>query len=88
MVLRLSEPDRAELLKHQDARVLEVMPGRPMREYVMLPAELVRDQERLRPWIAKALAYGSSLKAKATRPKSGSAMHAKKAKSVGKTKKR
>jgi len=88
MVLRLSEPDRTELLKHQDARVLEVMPGRPMHEYVVVPAELVRDQERLRPWIAKALAYGSSLKAKATEPKSGSARHAKKAKSAGKTKKR
>jgi TfoX/Sxy family transcriptional regulator of competence genes len=88
MVLRLSELDRTELLKHQDARVLEVMPGRSMREYIMLPAELVRDQERLRRWIAKALAYGSSLKVKTTRPKSGSTMHAKKAKSVGKTKKR
>src|SRR5215471_13014949 len=70
MFLRLSEADRYELLQVKDARVFEPMPGRPMREYVALPPALLTDLEKLRPWVAKALAYGSGLKTKSGKEKS------------------
>lgn len=49
IMLRLSDPDRAEYLELPGAKVFEAMPGRPMREYVELtpgimgsPAEFSR----------------------------------------------
>ena len=70
MFLRLSEADRYELLQVKDARMFEPMPGRPMREYVALPPALLTDLEKLRPWVTKALAYGSGLKPKSGKEKS------------------
>ena len=98
MILRLPETVRAELLKVAGARIFEPMPGRPMREYVALPPALLTSQEKLRPWVAKALEYGASLKPKPRKPKpgkpkavkskSGKATMEKKAKPAGKEKKR
>jgi len=71
MFLRLSDADRSELLQVKDARIFEPMPGRPMREYVALPPELLASQEKLRPWVARALQYGVALKPKTGKPKPG-----------------
>jgi TfoX/Sxy family transcriptional regulator of competence genes len=71
MFLRLSDADRSELLQVQDARTFEPMPGRPMREYVAVPPVLLASQEKLRPWVAKALAYGAALRSKEGKPKLG-----------------
>src|SRR5579871_2619549 len=65
MVLRLPEESRAELLKTSGARIFEPMPGRPMREYVVVPPSLLADRKKLAPWVAKALEYGATLKPKA-----------------------
>jgi TfoX/Sxy family transcriptional regulator of competence genes len=64
MILRLPEDSRAELLK-MNARIFEPMPGRPMREYVIVPPSLLRDRSKLSSWVQKALEYGSSLPPKA-----------------------
>lgn len=64
MILRLPEGPRAELLK-MNARIFEPMPGRPMREYVIVPPSLLRDRNKLSSWVQKALEYGSSLPPKA-----------------------
>jgi len=64
MILRLPEGSRAELLK-MNARIFEPMPGRPMREYVIVPPSLLRDRNKLSAWVKKALEYGSSLPPKA-----------------------
>jgi len=64
MILRLPEDSRAELLK-MNARIFEPMPGRPMREYVIVPPSLLRDRNKLGAWVQKALEYGSSLPPKA-----------------------
>jgi TfoX/Sxy family transcriptional regulator of competence genes len=66
MILRLPEEPRAELLKISGARTFEPMPGRPMREYVVVPPSLLKDRNKLGAWATKALDYGSSLA-----PKSG-----------------
>lgn len=72
MILRLPEGSRAELLK-MNARIFEPMPGRPMREYVVVPPSLLRDRNKLSSWVQKALEYGSSLPPKAGKksPKKG-----------------
>jgi TfoX/Sxy family transcriptional regulator of competence genes len=91
MILRLPEADRAELLKINGARIFEPMPGRQMREYVVLPAGLLATREALRAWVAKALQYGETLKpkpGKSSKPKSGRTQRGKTQKPAGKTKKR
>ena len=69
MVLRLPDADRAAMLKLKGAGQFEPMPGRPMKEYVMVPPSLVASPKKLEPWIAKSLAYGASLKPKAKKAK-------------------
>ena len=81
MIVRLSEPLRERLLKAAGARIFEPMPGRPMREYVVLPASIVQDKDQLRFWVVQALEYGLTLKPKAaskSAAKSAAAPQAKK----------
>jgi len=70
MVLRLSEEQRAEFLRLRGAKQFEPMPGRVMREYVVVPKVLLDEPERLRAWVEKSLTYVLSLPAK---PKRGTA---------------
>ena len=64
MVLRLSENQRAEFLRLKGAEPFEPMPGRVMREYVVVPGGLLDAPEKLRVWVEKSFAYVSSLPAK------------------------
>src|SRR5262249_51621731 len=66
VVLRLPEAEReAFLAKVRGAKPFEPMPGRTMREYVVGPESLADRPAEARAWIRKALAYGSTLPAKA-----------------------
>lgn len=65
MILRLGETGRNELLKIPGAKNFEPMPGRPMREYIVVPPDVIKNSAKLASWVAKALAYGESLKPKA-----------------------
>lgn len=65
MVLRLPEEQRAEFLRLKGAQSFEPMPGRVMREYVVVPKILLNAPEKLRTWVERSLAYVSSLPAKA-----------------------
>ena len=66
MVLRLSDPDRAEFQRLPGAIPFEPMPGRVMREYTVVPAALLSAPGRLRPWVERSLAYVSALPPKKT----------------------
>ena len=72
-MLRLGEAERAKLLALPGAKPFEPMPGRPMREYAVLPPALHTDRRAARRWLAKALAYASALppKTSRTKPRSG-----------------
>ena len=59
-MVRLSEADRAEPLADGWAP-FEPMPGRPMREYVVLPAEVVADADAARGWVERAAGYVRTL---------------------------
>jgi TfoX/Sxy family transcriptional regulator of competence genes len=82
LFVRLGEDDRAELLRVEGAKTFDPMGGRPMREYVVVPRDLLEDEEELRKWIDKAFTYEESLPPKAqVRPQK--AKPAPKAKSTG-----
>jgi len=72
MVLRLPEEQRTEFLRLKGAKQFEPMPGRVMREYVVVPNILLNAPEKLRVWVEKSLAYGSSLPAKTKKGSGGS----------------
>ena len=69
MIVRLSPDDRTSLLQHPGAKPFEPMPGRAMREYVVLPSPILNSSKELGGWLRKAEAYVGSLPPKAHKPK-------------------
>ena len=68
---RLAEGDRAQLLAEEGAELFDPMGGRPMREYVVVPAGWLEGDadDELRAWVAKSARYAKSLPPKAAKPK-------------------
>jgi TfoX/Sxy family transcriptional regulator of competence genes len=60
MIVRLSEADR-EALRRAGGRPFEPMPGRPMREYTVVPDAVRESASTLHSWLAKAHSYAASL---------------------------
>lgn len=69
MFLRLSEIDRAEFLELSGAELFQPMPGRTMKEYVVVPDELRHDEGVLGNWMERSLEYVQSLPPKPRRAK-------------------
>ena len=69
MFVRLGEAERQELLSRQGAGVFDPMGGRPMREYVVLPRDVLDDGGALRSWLSRAAAYAAALPPKKTSAK-------------------
>ena len=61
MILRLSDADRAVFLTLDGARPFEPMPGRPMREYSVVPEAMLANLPELDTWLAKSFNYAKSL---------------------------
>ncbi|HEX9494731.1 MAG TPA: TfoX/Sxy family protein [Candidatus Limnocylindria bacterium] len=68
IVARLSETERARAVK-AGAKPFEPMPGRPMKEYVVIPAADVAKPAALAKWIERARAYAATLPAKEKKKK-------------------
>ena len=60
LILRLAGVDRAEFLSRYDAALFEPMPGRPMKEYVVVPPALAGDDE-VDDCVRLSLAYAEQL---------------------------
>jgi hypothetical protein len=62
-VVRLPE---AELMPamHDGATAFEPMPGRPMKSFVALPADILEDEDRVAAWVDRAIAHGRTMPAK------------------------
>ena len=61
MFLRLNDEDRAAIRKQYGTSLFEPMPGRPMREYVMIPHYVRNSPRLLRTWLTKGMEYAKAL---------------------------
>lgn len=66
MGLRLPQPDRDEFIEKYNTR-LSVQHGKVMKEYVVVPFELLSNTEELKEYLKLSLDYTLSLKPKATK---------------------
>jgi TfoX/Sxy family transcriptional regulator of competence genes len=66
-ILRLGAADRERAVAEFGVRAFEPMPGRRMREYVVLPASLLGRPRALGAWLARALRYVRALPPKPAR---------------------
>jgi len=67
MILRLPENDRADFVK-LGGKPFEPMPGRIMKEYVLVPKEMIRSRG-LKVWIGRSLRFASALPPKQKKAK-------------------
>jgi TfoX/Sxy family transcriptional regulator of competence genes len=67
LFVRLDEPTREDFLK-RGAKPFEPLPGRRMKEYVVLPAAVVEDEAVLVGWFGQGRAYARSLPARKVKP--------------------
>jgi len=59
--VRLPAEERASLLAEDGARPFAPMPGRPMREYVVLPPSVVADDAALAHQLSRAVTFALTL---------------------------
>jgi len=65
MILRLPDGERQEFLRLDGASPFEPLPGRPMREYVVVPDAMLDEPDTLRAWLERSFRYAHSLPPKA-----------------------
>jgi TfoX/Sxy family transcriptional regulator of competence genes len=68
LFVRVSEEDQAKIRK-QGGKPFEVMPGRAMTGYVMLPAGWQKKPDAARTWVGTALSWSRALPPKAAKGK-------------------
>jgi TfoX/Sxy family transcriptional regulator of competence genes len=61
MFVRLSAEDRRSMTADHNARPLEPMPGRPMKDYIVVPPAFMERETDLTALVAQALTFGASL---------------------------
>jgi TfoX/Sxy family transcriptional regulator of competence genes len=69
LFLRLSESDRKTFIEKFRTKLFEPMPGRPMREYALVPELLLNTPAELKTWIEKSRIYVSQLPVKPQKAK-------------------
>jgi TfoX/Sxy family transcriptional regulator of competence genes len=69
IVLRLSERDRAEAQARSGALPFEPMPGRVMKEYVVVPESVWRQPDDLEQWLSKSIELVGALPPKEPKPR-------------------
>ncbi|MFN2543101.1 MAG: TfoX/Sxy family protein [Actinomycetota bacterium] len=71
VAVRLDEADREELLNQKGAQPFAPMPGRPMKEYVVLPEAWRKQRKKAESWVERGLDWTASLPPKQPKKKSG-----------------
>jgi TfoX/Sxy family transcriptional regulator of competence genes len=59
-VVRLAE-DQQAAARAEGAAAFEPMPGRPMKNFMALPATIIADDEAVAGWVERAIAHGKTL---------------------------
>jgi TfoX/Sxy family transcriptional regulator of competence genes len=67
-IVRLPDEERREQL-NAGWSTFEPMPGRPMREYLAMPPEVIDDLDAARHWVERAAAYARTLPPKTPKPR-------------------
>jgi len=57
MFVRLDEPGVQGLSKIEGVRPFEPMPGRPMKQYLVLPPSLLKNPTKARSWVQRSIDY-------------------------------
>jgi TfoX/Sxy family transcriptional regulator of competence genes len=65
-IVRLPDDAQAEAMA-EGATTFDPMGGRPMKNYVALPTDVLADDERLERWVERAIEHGRTLPPKAKR---------------------
>jgi TfoX/Sxy family transcriptional regulator of competence genes len=69
LFVRLSEPQQEELLKQKGAGPFEVMPGRVMSGYIILPRSWREDEtHNVKKWVSLSLEFAAKLPSKKKKP--------------------
>lgn len=61
LFVRLSKDDIPVLSKVAGVRPFEPMPGRPMKQYLVLPPALLENPTQARKWVVRSIEYALSL---------------------------
>jgi TfoX/Sxy family transcriptional regulator of competence genes len=69
LIVRLSEDDLVEAKRTAGFRTFEPMPGRAMKEYVVLPPAVVRARAEASKWVSRSLTYVSTMPPKKAKKK-------------------
>jgi TfoX/Sxy family transcriptional regulator of competence genes len=69
--VRLNETDRAAALKLPGADLFAPMKGRPMKEYVVLPAAELADKSKSKSWVSRSVKYVNTIPPKGKTPVPG-----------------
>jgi TfoX/Sxy family transcriptional regulator of competence genes len=69
IIMRLGEEDRAVTESQSGAVPFEPMPGRVMREYVVVPERVWSKPEVLEDWLHRSIEYVGALPPKEPKPK-------------------
>jgi TfoX/Sxy family transcriptional regulator of competence genes len=69
VAVRLDEAGRDELLSAAGSEPFEPVPGRPMREYVVLPAGWRDTAELADEWVGRSLEYAAGMPTRHHQPK-------------------
>lgn len=69
LFVRLPFDEQTPLLKLKGGGHLEVMPGRPMSEYVILPASVRSKKTDLKKWVERAVDHARQMPPRAKKPK-------------------
>lgn len=60
-IVRLGPKEQRKILDSYEICVFEPMAGRPMKQYVELPKDILNDDILLQKWLRESLAYVSNL---------------------------
>ena len=59
--VRLPPEELERVLASGEATTFQVMPGRDMKGYAVMPAEVVADNAKVEDWVGRGLAYTATL---------------------------
>ena len=69
IMVRLNEKERGDCIRKKGAKQFEPMPGRPMKEYIEVPEDVVNNQKTLKEVVQQSVNYVLGLKPKEKKKK-------------------